>query len=112
MAFLCPMQQKVNALDNTSKADPTTQEFVVTLDTGEDGSPAEVKPVSFSAKHLPPDTRQEAHQRRRRPRSPGLKWYENFDSAESFKHGRVLVIDYIKQGGCGKERYTEAKRVY
>ena len=32
----------------------------------------------------------------RRPRSPGLKWYRHYDSPESLKCGRVLVIDYCK----------------
>lgn len=37
----------------------------------------------------------------KRPRSPGLKWYRHYDSPESLKHGRVLIIDYIKQD-CSK----------
>ena len=35
---------------------------------------------------------------KRRPRSPGLRWYKNYDTPESLKRGRVLVIDYIRQG--------------
>ena len=35
---------------------------------------------------------------KRRPRSPGLKWYKNYDTPESLKSGRVLLIDYIRQG--------------
>lgn len=34
---------------------------------------------------------------KRRPRSPGLKWYKNYDSPDSLKNGRILVIDYVKQ---------------
>lgn len=33
-----------------------------------------------------------------RPRSPGLKWHKEYDTPESLKHGRVLLIDYVKQG--------------
>ena len=32
----------------------------------------------------------------KRPRGPGLKWYKHYDSPESLKCGRVLVIDYVK----------------
>ena len=35
---------------------------------------------------------------KKRPRSPGLHWYKNYDTPESLKCGRVLVIDYVKQG--------------
>ena len=35
---------------------------------------------------------------KRRPRSPGLRWYKNYDTPESLERGRVLVIDYIRQG--------------
>lgn len=35
---------------------------------------------------------------KRRTRSPGLKWYKRYDTPESLKSGRVLVIDYIKKG--------------
>ena len=32
------------------------------------------------------------------PRSPGLKWYKKYETPESLRSGRVLVIDYVKQG--------------
>lgn len=35
---------------------------------------------------------------KRRPRSPGLQWYKNYNSLDSLIGGRILVIDYIKQG--------------
>ena len=35
---------------------------------------------------------------KKRPRSPGLKWYRGYDTPQSLKHGRVLVIDYVSQG--------------
>ena len=38
------------------------------------------------------------HAWKKAPRSPGLKWYKNYDSPESLKNGRILVIDYVKQG--------------
>ncbi|KAL8746397.1 MAG: hypothetical protein Q9190_001571 [Brigantiaea leucoxantha] len=31
-----------------------------------------------------------------RPRSPGLKWHKGYDTSESRKSGRVLLIDYVK----------------
>lgn len=31
-----------------------------------------------------------------RPRSPGLKWHKRYDTPESRKTGRVLLIDYVK----------------
>ncbi|KAL8991293.1 MAG: hypothetical protein Q9177_000256 [Variospora cf. flavescens] len=40
-----------------------------------------------------------------RPRSPGLKWHKHYDTPESRKTGRVLVIDYVK-----KERSKEGMR--
>ena len=36
------------------------------------------------------------------PRSSGLKWHKNYDTPESRKSGRVLVIDYVKKS-CSKE---------
>ena len=32
-----------------------------------------------------------------RPRSPGLRWYKDYNSPESLKNGRVLVVDYVKK---------------
>ncbi|KAL9603692.1 MAG: hypothetical protein Q9219_001011 [cf. Caloplaca sp. 3 TL-2023] len=32
-----------------------------------------------------------------RPRSPGLKWHKGYDTPESRKTGRVLVIDYVSK---------------
>ena len=32
-----------------------------------------------------------------RHRSPGLKWYKEYDTLEKCRSGRVLLIDYIKQ---------------
>ncbi|KAL8713900.1 MAG: hypothetical protein Q9220_002046 [cf. Caloplaca sp. 1 TL-2023] len=32
-----------------------------------------------------------------RPRSPGLKWHKEYETTESRKAGRVLVIDYVKK---------------
>ena len=38
------------------------------------------------------------HAWKKRPRSPGLKWYKDYNSPDSLKCGRILVIDYVKQG--------------
>lgn len=32
-----------------------------------------------------------------KPSSPGLKWHKHYDTPESRKTGRVLVIDYVKK---------------
>lgn len=32
-----------------------------------------------------------------RPRSPGLKWHKKYDTPESRKTSRVLIIDYVKK---------------
>ena len=60
----------------------------------------EPEAVSYSARQWPmhgfPDGKGPKAWNRR-PRSPGLKWYRHYDSPESLKHGRVLVIDYIRK---------------
>ena len=33
----------------------------------------------------------------KRPRSPGLNWYKEYDELEKCRNGRVLLIDYVKQ---------------
>ena len=33
----------------------------------------------------------------KRPRSPGLNWYKDFDELERCRSGRVLLIEYVKQ---------------
>ncbi|KAI4175872.1 MAG: hypothetical protein LQ343_001486 [Gyalolechia ehrenbergii] len=38
-----------------------------------------------------------ARQSWQRPQSPGLKWHKHYDTPESRKRGRVLVIDYVKK---------------
>ena len=38
------------------------------------------------------------HAWKKRPRSPGLKWYKDYDSPDSLKNGRILIIDYVKRG--------------
>lgn len=33
----------------------------------------------------------------KRPRSPGLEWYKEYDTLKKCRTGRVLLIDYVKQ---------------
>ena len=33
----------------------------------------------------------------KRPQSPGLGWYREYDELEKCRRGRVLLIDYVKQ---------------
>ena len=71
--------------------EPVTQEFVVTLDGAQDGY-QRAEGVPYSARQFPMKAKP-----KKRPRSPGLRWYKHY-GPDSFKDGRVLVIDYIKQG--------------
>ena len=66
----------------------------VQTDTFEDG--IEAKAVPYSAMQFPLDKGPQGW--KKRPRSPGLNWYKKYNTPESLKCGRVLVIDYVKQG--------------
>ena len=65
-------------------------------DTLEAGSQPKVAATPYSAMQFPLTNWPQGW--KRRPRSPGLRWYKNYDTPESLKRGRVLVIDYIRQG--------------
>lgn len=78
---------------------PTEQEFVITVDGANDGSQAGPgQAVPYSIRQFPMKVPENTQNRKRRPRSPGLKWFKQYDGPGCFKSGRVLVIDYIKQG--------------
>lgn len=62
----------------------------------EDDIHPKVATVPYSAMQFPMSKGSQGW--KRRPRSPGLKWYRGYNTPESLKTGRVLVIDYIKQG--------------
>ena len=62
----------------------------------ESGSQPKVAATPYSAMQFPLTKWPQGW--KRRPRSPGLRWYKNYDTPESLKRGRVLVIDYIRQG--------------
>lgn len=66
----------------------------VQIDKFNDG--AQTKAVPYSAMQFPMHKGPQGW--KKRPRSPGLKWYKGYDTPESLKDGRVLVIDYVKQG--------------
>ena len=62
----------------------------------ESGSQPKVAATPYSAMQFPLTKWSQGW--KRRPRSPGLRWYKKYDTPESLKRGRVLVIDYIRQG--------------
>ena len=67
-----------------------------------DGIQPKTSAVPYSAMQFPMS--KGPHGWKKRPRSPGLKWYKAYDTPESLTTGRVLVIDYVKQGtGCPKK---------
>ncbi|KAL6721270.1 hypothetical protein ACLMJK_000372 [Lecanora helva] len=72
----------------------TGQQDAIQTDALNEG--LKTKAVPFHALQFPLDKGPQGGWKKR-PRSPGLKWYRKYDSLESLKHGRVLVIDYIKQ---------------
>ena len=62
----------------------------------EDSPQSKVAAVPYSAMQFPLSKGPQGW--KKRPRSPGLKWYKRYGTPESLKTGRVLVIDYVKQG--------------
>ncbi|KAG8529370.1 uncharacterized protein KY384_006006 [Bacidia gigantensis] len=79
------------------KDDPATHEIFVSSVDDDGVQPAKVEAVPYSASQFPMRKPSRSQNPRRRPRSPGLKWYKPYDGPDCFKIGRVLVIDYIKQ---------------
>ena len=75
---------------------------------GDDPPSSPVEAVPFSAQQFPMKRPSVPHQThgRRRLRSPGLKWYKQYDGPDCFLNGRVLVIDYIKQGTIDHVSYA------
>ena len=65
-------------------------------DTMETGFQPKVAATPYSAMQFPLTKWPQGW--KRRPRSPGLRWYKNYDTPESLARGRLLVIDYIRQG--------------
>ena len=72
----------------------TLSQGAVQTDTFDDAHQPEAVP--YSAVQFPLSKGPERW--KKRPRSPGLKWYRAYDTPDSLKQGRVLVIDYVKQG--------------
>ena len=81
---------------NQSKADGRAGSDALQTNTFENGVQTKAVPVPFSAVQFPMSKGPQAG--KKRPRSPGLKWYKSYDSPDSLKKGRILIIDYIKQG--------------
>ena len=78
------------------EAGSAKSEDALQTDTFEHGFQKTSLPVPYSAVQFP--MRKGPHEWKKRPRSPGLKWYEDYDAPDSLKNGRILVIDYVKQG--------------
>ena len=92
-------QSKARMCSYHTADQPTEQEFVIKDDGANDGSqPGTGDAVPYSIRQFPMRDPEAPHHRKRRPRSPGLKWFKQYDDPGCFKDGRVLVIDYIKQG--------------
>lgn len=68
----------------------------IQTDTIETGFQPKVTATPYSAMQFPLTKWPQGW--KRRPRSPGLRWYKNYDTPGSLERGRVLVIDYIRQG--------------
>ena len=65
-------------------------EDAVQTDTFEHGVQPKTAAIPYSAVQFPMS--KGPHTWKKRPRSPGLKWYKNYDSPDSLKNGRILVI--------------------
>ena len=78
------------------EAGSAKSEDVLQTDTFGHGFQKTSLPVPHSAVQFP--MRKGPYEWRKRPRSPGLKWYKDYDAPDSLKKGRILVIDYVKQG--------------
>ena len=83
-------------IESDRTAGSKKSEDALQTDTFEYGLQTESVPLSYPAMQF--RMSKEPHAWKKRPRSPGLKWYKDYDSPDSFKNGRILVIDYVKQG--------------
>ena len=89
-----------NQLKETPESDGgaglTKSEDPLQKDTFEHGLQTKDVSTPYSATQFP--MTKGPHAWRKGPRSPGLKWYKDYNSPDSLKNGRILVIDYIKRG--------------
>ena len=74
----------------------TKSEDALRKDKFEHGVQTENMSTPYSAMQYP--MTKGPHAWKKRPPSPGLKWYKDYDSPDSLKHGRILIIDYVKRG--------------
>ena len=91
MRWVCYHRSESYAIAGSGKSEDALQ-----TDTLEHGVQTKTVPAPYSAVQFPMS--KGPHTWKRQPRSPGLKWYKNYDSPDSLKNGRILVIDYIKRG--------------
>lgn len=66
------------------------------VDAFEDEIQDKIQAAPYSAMQFPLSAGSQGW--KKRPRSPGLKWYKDYNTPEALRRGRVLVIDYVKQG--------------
>lgn len=85
-----------NRSESDGRAGSGKSEDALQTGTFEHGAQTKTVPVAYSAGQFP--LSKGPHAWKKRPRSPGLKWYKNYDSPDGLKNGRILVIDYVKHG--------------
>lgn len=88
------MSLQIGKNEQPKRTDPAQEtEKVRTQSTGPDGQKAPRR----IAQHFFASDRPHFPFTQQRPRSPGLKWHKNYDTPESRKTSRVLIIDYVKK---------------
>lgn len=88
-----------NKLKGPHKSAPSQEGRHVKLPAdGVDGADDQRRPERLE-EHFHPSSRARYSTPRpwQRPQSPSLKWHKHYDTPESLKKGRVLVIDYVKK---------------
>ena len=83
-------------LESDRVQESTKSQDALRKDTFGHGVQTENMSTPYSAMQYP--MTKGPHAWKRRPRSPGLKWYKDYDSPDSLKNGRILIIDYVKRG--------------
>lgn len=92
--FEAPLE--IICVSNGSRVGSRLSEDAVQTETFANGMQDKIQAVPFSAMQFPLSTGPQGW--KKRPRSPGLKWYKDYDTPDALNQGRVLVIDYVKQG--------------
>ena len=92
-----PHLSSLNMSSQQNETSPTSPDKdSIQTDTFEHDAQTKNEAVPYSAMQFP--LSKGPHAWKKRPRSPGLKWYKDYNSPASLKNGRLFVVDYIKQG--------------